>query len=360
MSQQAERRALAWGAAVGALTSVHHVYGAIVYDTIWRLHAVALSAAALLVMLAALAISRRFRELALGRVAWWLFWAVNAVVFGLGVGGFEGVYNHVLKNVLWLGGLPLPDLRVLFPAPTYEMPNDIFFEFTGVAQVIPAALAARWLAVLLAERFGRRRSGVVPRPGDVLAKRELVTIADTPVLLPDPTHRVHLQFRRFAGCPVCSLHLRSMVERRVSVEAAGIREIVVFHSSADELRRYEGELPFAIVADPDKHLYREFGVESSPRALLDPRAWPGIAKAIVAGLLGCLVHGRALPPLRPPGGRYGLPADFLVDRDGRVLAVHYGEHADDQWSVDELLALAEEPKCQPGCEAELATRPRPV
>ena len=40
------------------------------------------------------------------------------------------------------------------------------------------------------------------------------------------------------------------------------------------------------------------------------------------------------------GGRLGLPGDFLIGSDGRVIACKYGEHADDQWSVDELLALA--------------------
>lgn len=33
------------------------------------------------------------------------------------------------------------------------------------------------------------------------------------------------------------------------------------------------------------------------------------------------------------------PADFLIAPDGRVVAGKYGEHADDQWSVDELTDL---------------------
>jgi hypothetical protein len=37
----------------------------------------------------------------------------------------------------------------------------------------------------------------------------------------------------------------------------------------------------------------------------------------------------------------GLPADFLIGTDGRVLAKKYGKHAYDQWSVDELLAHAQ-------------------
>ncbi|MFG2769343.1 hypothetical protein [Streptomyces sp. NPDC048350] len=56
---------------------------------------------------------------------------------------------------------------------------------------------------------------------------------------------------------------------------------------------------------------------------------------------GELVRGRERPPVRNPrGGRLGLPADFLITPDGRIAAAKYGEHADDQWPVDELLAHA--------------------
>jgi hypothetical protein len=47
-----------------------------------------------------------------------------------------------------------------------------------------------------------------------------------------------------------------------------------------------------------------------------------------------------MPPLFPAGGRYGLPADFLISPEGIVLEAHYGEHADDQWSVDDVLSIA--------------------
>jgi len=40
------------------------------------------------------------------------------------------------------------------------------------------------------------------------------------------------------------------------------------------------------------------------------------------------------------GGKLGLPADFLIARDGRILACKYGKHIYDQWSVDDLLAQA--------------------
>lgn len=166
--------------------------------------------------------------------------------------------------------------------------------------------------------------------------RDLVALDGAPVPIPDPDHLVHLQFRRFAGCPVCNLHLRSIVTRHDEIVAAGVREAVVFHSTADDLRPHTAHLPFAVIADPDKRLYREFGVEAGPRALLNPRAWRPIARAIVTALR----ERRRTPALRPAGGRLGLPADFLIAPDGRVLAEKQGEHVYDQWSVDEVLDLA--------------------
>jgi peroxiredoxin len=171
--------------------------------------------------------------------------------------------------------------------------------------------------------------------------RRLTTVSGALVPVPDPGGLVHLQFRRFAGCPVCNLHLRSFTRRHGDLLAAGVREMVVFHSPAAELRPHADGLPFAVIGDPGRRLYAEFGVESATRALLDPRAWPAIAKGILASLWGIVRYRRPAPSLRPHGGRFGLPADFLIAGDGRVLAVKYGEHADDHWSVDQLLDLAQ-------------------
>jgi hypothetical protein len=169
--------------------------------------------------------------------------------------------------------------------------------------------------------------------------RALDTVAGSRVPVPHPDHLVHLQFRRFAGCPVCNLHLRSFVNRLAEVEAAGVREVVLFHSTAETLRTYTSDLPLDVIADPDRVLYREFGVEYGARALLDPRGWPAIVRAVAQELRAVRRRERPAPPTTPEGGRLGLPADFLVAPDGRVLAAKYGSHVDDQWSVDELLAL---------------------
>jgi peroxiredoxin len=170
--------------------------------------------------------------------------------------------------------------------------------------------------------------------GDVIGKQTFVTSDSKPVPIPDAKRLIHLQFRRFAGCPFCSVHLHSFVRRHDEITAAGIREVVVFRSTMAALQRHHGNVPFAVIADPQDKLYAEFGVGSGLRALLNPRV-------LLMALPNVIRMLPKLPGIPPWGkGVLGLPADFLIAADGRVLACQYGTHAYDQWSVDDLFALA--------------------
>ena len=77
-----------------------------------------------------------------------------------------------------------------------------------------------------------------------------MAINTKPVDMPDANALTHLQFRRFAGSPFCSVHLRSFVRRHDEITAMGIREVVTFRSTVTELQRHYDDLPFAIVAAP--------------------------------------------------------------------------------------------------------------
>lgn len=175
--------------------------------------------------------------------------------------------------------------------------------------------------------------------GAIVPVSRFEAITGQPVAVPAPSGRTHLQFRRFAGCPICHLHLRSFADRYQEVVDAGITEIVFFHSPAQELQGYQSLLPFIVIADPNMMQYREFGVEKSLRAIADPRAW----RAAFRGYAGAFRH-RNDPNYAGVGStdgttHLGMPADFLIDPDGTVVAVHYGHHADDQWPVDRLLDI---------------------
>jgi len=165
--------------------------------------------------------------------------------------------------------------------------------------------------------------------GDRFPAKVLESVTGDEVKIPDAGALVHLQFRRFVDCPICNTHIGQLIRRADSIKLAGIREVIVFHSSAKAIRSYQKDVPFVLVADPDKVLYKEFGVETSFRFMS--------LKALGAGMRG-MAHGHF--GIRAGGGPLGLPADILISPAGQTLAVKYGEHAYDQWSVDELLSLA--------------------
>ena len=138
-----ELRAMWWAVGVLLLTTVHHLYGGIVYDTPWREHAAIVAAATGLVMAALFRIHRSLFGRRGSELAFWLFATVTMLVPVIGVGLIEGGYNHALKNLLYFTTTDRGLFERLFPPPTYEMPNDAFFEITGVLQFF-VGIVAGW------------------------------------------------------------------------------------------------------------------------------------------------------------------------------------------------------------------------
>ncbi len=125
----------AYSVALMIVTSIHHVYGAVVYRTPWRLHVLMVSVP---VLILTLVLYRRLRneEPHLRSLCSWAFFLVTLIPSAGLIGIYEGLYNHILKNLLFFGSANDALLQQLFPAPTYEMPNNVFFEISGIVQGI--------------------------------------------------------------------------------------------------------------------------------------------------------------------------------------------------------------------------------
>ena len=167
------------------------------------------------------------------------------------------------------------------------------------------------------------------KAGDHIPGKVMESVTRDWVNIPDADALIHLQFRRFVDCSICNVHIAQLRKRADEIKAAGIKEVIFFHSSAKSIRSYQKDVPFLLVADPNKVFYKEFGVETSLSFMS--------LKALSAGMRG-MAHGHF--GLRLSGGPLGLPADFLIAPSGQIKAVKYGTDAYDQWSVDELLAFA--------------------
>lgn len=168
-------------------------------------------------------------------------------------------------------------------------------------------------------------------PGAQINPLVLQDIHGNKIHLPEIGLWTHLQFRRYSGCAICNLHVQETINRQAEIKAAGINEVIFFQSSADYLVAQFADKPVTLIADAELRYYKEFGVENSFMSIANPAAWS-------PGFKGMFKFGIQLP--KKGESPLGLPADFLIDDQGKLVAVHYGKHAYDQWSVDHLLNLA--------------------
>lgn len=159
MSNEASQSALPWAqralvasVAVFVTTTIHHVYGAYIYNTPWRLHAALISGLAVVLIAALFHLLKRRQECLVNLIASWTFVALVFAVPFLAFGVFEGAYNHGLKVALYFAHVSPSLMALLYPPPAYEMPNNLFFEITGIAQVIPSAFAGRYLFRFVQQR----------------------------------------------------------------------------------------------------------------------------------------------------------------------------------------------------------------
>lgn len=126
---------------VYVVTAFHHFYGAAVYNTPWRKDVGVNGGVTLLICLAFYYLYRRHNK----KLYLILYGIVHFLFFGLLIGLFEGLYNHVVKNIVYFAGMKLEIFRKFFPDPPYELPEDFIFESTGILQFFVGAAAIYYL-----------------------------------------------------------------------------------------------------------------------------------------------------------------------------------------------------------------------
>lgn len=136
------------------LTSVHHIYGAAIYLTPARLHILYMS---IPVLTTTLLLNRQLqrsnnRQTIIARTHRTIILVFSILLTGM----YEGVYNHILKNIFFFGGATAEVMDTFFPAGIYEMPDDIFFELTGIGQGILGILVLNSFVKLTRARISNQ------------------------------------------------------------------------------------------------------------------------------------------------------------------------------------------------------------
>ena len=151
--QTMKQKVALYGISLMIMTSLHHAYGAWLYGTPWRLQILAFSLPVIILNWIYVKQTRYSKAL------YYLFCTANLVLSIWFIGLYEGVYNHLFKNLLFFAGVNGQTMASLFPPPMYEMPNDFLFELTGVLQAFIVVPLGYYFIVMLASQRMKRQNG---------------------------------------------------------------------------------------------------------------------------------------------------------------------------------------------------------
>jgi len=147
-----------------------------------------------------------------------------------------------------------------------------------------------------------------------------------------------LVFMRHAWCPVCNLRSHELIDNYKNLQAAGYEVVVVYESPQEQLIRYveDHELPFKVIADPQALLYKEYKVERNAEKL---KASLGRKETLAHIEKGKKMYKKEFKSYMAKGESVDalIPADFVLDKKGRILKAYYGDYLDDHLPLNALL-----------------------
>ena len=141
-----------------------------------------------------------------------------------------------------------------------------------------------------------------------------------------------LSFFRYASCPACNLRIHELTKVYDELQEKGFSILAVFESPKDSILEYVGKnkLPFPIIPDPERNLYKLYGVASSWLGYI--MGAPTVMKAIWNGFL----------PGKMEGDKAIVPADFLINPDGTIHTAYYGKNIGDHLLMNNIRSFIKE------------------
>ncbi|HET7921960.1 MAG TPA: redoxin domain-containing protein [Gammaproteobacteria bacterium] len=158
-----------------------------------------------------------------------------------------------------------------------------------------------------------------PTPAPAVA---LTDIYGKPIRINGTGRRTLLSFFRDAACPFCNVRIFELTQQHRNLSALGLDIVAVFASTPEEVKRFVARhpRPFRVAAEPQLTAYETYGIESSLLRKL---------KAIVLRI-PTLIRGLRIVGLAGLNTNNLMPADFLIDEEGRIVEAYYGSDAGDR------------------------------
>ncbi len=168
------------------------------------------------------------------------------------------------------------------------------------------------------------------QPGQPAKNFSTEDISGNAITLTDYAGRsVMLSFYRYAACPLCNLRVHHLIQHHASFLERNLNLVAVFQSPPESIRRYVGRqnIPFPVIADPERNLYRLYGVESS---------WPGFIRGSLRLSMVTSALMKGFLPGKMEGIKSMVPADFLIGPDSTIRVAYYGGDIGDHLPIEQI------------------------
>jgi peroxiredoxin Q/BCP len=157
---------------------------------------------------------------------------------------------------------------------------------------------------------------------------EIVSLADY------VGRRLLLSFFRYGACPLCNLRMTFLIDAYPRWKTKGLDVLAVFESPAERLLETVGSqpIPFPIIPDPDRALYKKYSVNAS---------WLGYLVGALRVRAFRDAFQRGFHIGRADGAIAQLPAEFLIGTDMKIERAYYGKDIGDHLPITEIDAWLE-------------------
>lgn len=149
-------------------------------------------------------------------------------------------------------------------------------------------------------------------------------------------NKIILGFFRNVNCPFCNRRVHQIMGNNLKLQQSGIQLVFLFESSSEKLSSsvfHQGISPWPLIGDPEKNIYRQYGVEQSTTKMMRTMVSSSMSKA-----------KKETKDLNLPSDKDAsmnlIPADFFIDEDFKIVKAHYGKHLDDHVPIEALKSYA--------------------
>ena len=168
------------------------------------------------------------------------------------------------------------------------------------------------------------------KSGDRAPSFALPSLDGSDVALEDYRGRkLLLAFFRYGACPLCNLRMTFLIDAFPRWQEKGLDVVAVFESPAERLLETVASqaIPFAVIPDPERALYRLYGVV--------PSLWGYVVGAFRVRAFRDAFQ-RGFRPGKGEGAITQLPAEFLIGPDLTIERAYYGKDIGDHLPIEEV------------------------